>query len=398
MDNQRIFLYFALFLVLYLLWTAWEQEKVVPQIEEQIIHQEYPESDKPQGDVPVPAEASPTDRPPQTANITSVAKTDYVRVKTDVFDIGISTRGADIHRAKLLTYPVSVDEPDNPLVLFSDVGKTYISQSGLVHDPVANQSIGKLAPNHHDIYQAEKKEYIMEDGQDELAVPFIWKGENGLIVTKTLTFKRNSFLVHIDYEISNQGQQDWVGRQYRQLRHSYVSGEQSWLRLPTYTGAAYYDDKKYEKISFEDMIDEPLNKEIAGGWVAMLQHYFFSSWLAKDFEINDYYSNVVEEAVGNDYIIGMRSQAIRIPSGSQAQLQNRLYLGPKLQKRIEKINPGLELTTDYGMFTPLCKPLFWLLDFIYQYVHNWGVAIILVTLLIKLVFYRFCCEVSIGVP
>ncbi|MEM8844383.1 MAG: membrane protein insertase YidC, partial [Pseudomonadota bacterium] len=135
MDNQRLFLYIALLLVLYLLWTSWQQENVVPQVEQEIIQQEYPNADTLQGDIPVPTEASPIDKPPQATNLTNVTKTEYVRVVTDVFDIGISTRGADIHRAKLLTYPVSIQEPDNPLVLFSDVGRTYISQSGLVHDP-----------------------------------------------------------------------------------------------------------------------------------------------------------------------------------------------------------------------------------------------------------------------
>ena len=388
MDNQRLFLYIALFLVLYLLWTSWQQENVVPEAEQAAIQEQYPDADAVDGDVPVPSEASSMDKPPSVQSLSNVSKTEYVRVVTDVFDIAISTRGADIHRAKLITYPVSIDQPDNPLVLFNDTGRTYISQSGLIHDPVANKSTAKLAPNHHDVYQSEQNEYRLEEGQDELVVPLTWQGDNGLTVTKTLRFKRNSFLVHIDYTLDNQGQQDWVGRQYRQLRHSYVSGERSWLRLPTYTGAAYYDDKKYERISFDDMADEPLNKQIAGGWVAMLQHYFFSSWLAKDFEINDYYTNIVEETVGNDYIIGMRSEPIRVAAGSQAEFQNRLYLGPKLQKRIEKINPGLELTTDYGIFTPLCKPLFWLLDFIYQWVHNWGFAIIILTLLIKLAFYR----------
>ena len=388
MDNQRLFLYIALFLVLYLLWTSWQQENSEPQIEQAITQQEPPDENTVDGDVPIPSEVSPIDKLPSTQAISNVAKTEYVRVITDVLDLRISTRGADIHHAKLLDYPIRVDEPGNPLVLFNDTGRTYISQSGLIHDPVANQSTAKFAPNHHDLFQSEQSEYRLKDGQDELVVPFTWRGENGLLVNKTLRFNRNSYLVHIDYTLDNQGLQDWIGRQYRQLRHAYVSGDRSWLRLPTYTGAAYYDDKKYEKISFDDMIDDPLNKQIAGGWVAMLQHYFFSAWLAKDSEINDYYTNIVEKAVGNDYIIGMRSEAISVPAGSQAQFQNRLYLGPKLQKSIEKINPGLELTTDYGMFTPLAKPLFWLLDLIYQWVHNWGWAIIILTLLIKLAFYR----------
>ena len=192
----------------------------------------------------------------------------------------------------------------------------------------------------------------------------------------------------LDYKIENNGNQTWTGSQYKQLRHSYVDGERGFLRLPTYTGAAYYDTK-YEKLSFDDIYEQPLElAEVPSGWVAMLQHYFFSAWLTEEYETNSFYSKYVEKEVGNDYIIGIQSQAINVQPQESVTFTNRLYIGPKLQKQIEKIQPGLELTTDYGMFTPLCKPLFWILDLIHTWVKNWGLAIILVTLLIKLVFYR----------
>ena len=388
MENQRFFLYVSLLLVLYLLWNSWTRENVPPQEVQSIEQQEATASTNVTSkDIPQAAQSSsPSKLSAPTAEVITQAN-NYVIVETDVFKIFINTRGADIHRAELLTYPENLEQPDIPLVLLDDLSKTYISQSGLLHDRISNVNVSKLAPNHHDEFQSQQTKYVLGEGQDELVVPFQWRGENNVLVTKTFTFKRNKFLIDVAFQIDNQGQQDWVGRQYRQLRHSYVSGERSWLRLPTYTGSAYYDEK-YEKLSFDDMLDDPLNKEVKGGWTAMLQHYFFSAWLADEFEVNDFYTNVVDNPVGSDYIIGLRSEPARVSANSSAEFKSRFYVGPKLQKQIEQIQPSLELTTDYGMFTPLCKPLFWVLDFVHQGVKNWGWSIIIVTLLIKLVFYR----------
>ena len=388
MDNQRFFLYISLLMVSYLLWSSWSRENA-PVAEATPTEQTASQAAK-NIDNDVPQSVSTTTNPAKidpTATNKTETQNEYVVVETDVFTLHINTRGADIHHAELKTYPVDNEHKDEPLVLLENESKTYIAQSGLLHDRVANIDVGPLAPNHHNIYSAENKKYVLSDGRDELIVPFTWRSDNNVLVTKTYRFKRNKFLIEVDYTINNQSQNAWTGRQYRQLRHSYVSGERSLLRLPTYTGGAYYDNK-YEKISFDDMRENPLEKEITGGWAAMLQHYFFSAWLAEEFETNYYYTNVVKNAVGSDYIIGLRSEPLSIAPGASAQFKSRLYTGPKLQKRIEQIQPGLELTTDYGIFTPLCKPLFWILDFIHQYVGNWGWSIILVTLLIKLAFYR----------
>ena len=386
MENQRFILYVGLALVLYLIWNAWQREHLVPVQQSEPAQALQTEQEEVwQDDIPKPVGEPLVTKSEKIATKPLESKT--IHIETDVFAIEIDARGADIHQAKLLSYPVSIDDPDTPLVLLDDKSKTYISQSGLVHEKVGNSDISILAPNHHHIYSTENTRYVLADGQDELVVPFTWSGPNNVVVTKMYTFNRSSFLIKVEYKIENNGQQIWSGSQYKQLRHSYVQGERSWLRLPTYTGSAYYDGK-YEKLSFDDMVKEPLSKEVSGGWVAMLQHYFFSAWLAEDYETNKFYSKFVNQDVGSDYIIGIQSQPVRVHPGESATFSNKLYIGPKLQKQIEEIKPGLELTTDYGMFTPLAKPLFWLLDFINQGVNNWGVSIILVTLLIKLAFYK----------
>ena len=387
MDNQRLLLYVGLALVLYLIWNAWQREQLAsmePVIPEQTVSSPAPENL--QNDIPLPTGLAAVDKKENTLRDTTENKSQRVLVDTDVYSLEINTRGADIHRVKLLTYPVSIDQPDQPLVLLDDRATTYISQSGLVHEQTATNA-GNLAPNHHHVYEVDGTRFSLAEGHDVLTIPFVWRGPNNVVVTKTYTFNRGSFLINVDYQIDNNGKQTWTGSQYKQLRHSYVDGERSWLRLPTYTGTAYYDTK-YEKLSFDEIYKEPLKLEVSGGWVAMLQHYFFSAWLTEEYETNSFYTKHVEKEVGNDYIIGIQSQPVNIHPKENATFSNRLYIGPKLQKKIEKIQPGLELTTDYGIFTPLCKPLFWLLDFIHTWVKNWGVAIILVTLLIKLVFYR----------
>ncbi len=387
MENQRFFLYISLLLVLYLLWNSWAKENPPPPVAQTSEQLSTAATDNIGKDVPQAAESTLPSKLSTPASEVVTERNEYIVVETDVFKLHINTRGADIHRAELRTYPENLEQPDIPLVLLEDVAKTYISQSGLLHDRITNVNVSELAPNHHDVFHSPQSTYVLAEGQDELTVPFQWTGKNNVTVTKTFTFKRDNFLIEVAFNVDNQGQQDWIGRQYRQLRHSYVSGERSWLRLPTYTGAAYYDSK-YEKLSFDDMLKEPVNKEVKGGWAAMLQHYFFSAWLAEDFETNDFYTNVVENPVGSDYIIGLRSEPARVSPNENTEFKSRLYIGPKLQKQIELIQPSLELTTDYGMFTPLCKPLFWALDFVYQGVKNWGWSIIIVTLLIKLVFYR----------
>ncbi len=395
MENQRFFLYASLIVVLYLLWSSWQQY-TVPAAVEISTQQPALEADSnlssgptaAQQDVPLAIDSSAL-QPKQATETqaTRAVQNEYITVSTDVFEIAINTRGGDIHRAQLINYPQQLDTPDQALILLDDVKKTYITQSGLVHDPVTNKDVRALAPTHYNLYQAPQSQYVMSDGEDELLVPLTWQNEQGIQVSKQFRFKRGEYLINVDYTLTNNSNDDWQGRQYRQLRHSYVNGERNLLSLPTYTGAAYYNEK-YEKLSFDKMRKEPLEELVSGGWTAMLQHYFFSAWLAQEFEKNDFYSRIVQNVVGNDYIIGMRSEPARIGLGESYTFQNRLFVGPKLQKTIEQIQPGLELTTDYGMFTPLCKPLFWLLDFINKGVHNWGLAIILVTLLIKLVFYR----------
>jgi YidC/Oxa1 family membrane protein insertase len=393
MDNQRLLLYLSLVFVLFLIWQAW-QEQYAPksppstQTQTKSMHEstaeQIPAEPSSKADVPQTAESLPA-----TSKPSEQISGDRVRIVTDKLDLDISTQGGNILRSDLLTYPVSRRDPDIPFRLLDDQDNLYVAQSGLLHDKIPGQATDPLtlAPSHHAIFTTEKNEFRMGEHEQELQVPFVWRGSNGVIVKKIFTFHRDSFLIDIDHIVINEGEKDWIGRQYRQLRHGPINEEDQPHFIYTYTGSAYYDGK-YEKLAFDDMADEPLKKEISGGWAAMLQHYFVSAWIPEKDERNQYYSKVVSVNTSPGYIIGLRSEPLRIAPGETLAFESQLYIGPKLQNDLGNISEGLELVTDFGIFTVISKPLFWLLDYINSWLGNWGWSIIVLTLLIKLVFYK----------
>lgn len=403
MENQRFFLYIALAFLLYIIWLTWQQEHApapttqqgasqgesqVADINENgvVASNNYDNS----ADLPdaLDATASTTASAPQenTANVTQ-NKSQKIHVRTDVLDVIIDTRGGDIRQVDLPTYPVSLEKQDEAFRLLHSNNRTYIAQSGLRHDKVNGQAVAGVAPTHHEIYRAQQNEYLLNDGQDELNVTLQWDGKNGIKVEKIYTFYRDSFVFDIKHRVTNNGNNTWIGRQYQQLRHSPISESRSWLRLPTYTGTAYFDGA-YHKHNFDDIEDDPINLQVEGGWIAVLQHYFVSAWVPQGEEENRFYSKTVNAGGEQQLLIGMLSNAKTVAPNSSAEFDRRLYTGPKIQDEMKKIAKGLDLSVDYGMFSIISKPLFWLLKWFYNLVGNWGVAIILVTMVIKLIFYK----------
>ncbi len=393
MDNQRFFLYIALAFVLYMIWLTWQKEHAPPPIAEQT----YEQTESVNNDTITKSE----DLPDITESVTisqteaeitqpkkALAESQQVHVRTDVLDVIIDTRGGDIRQLDLPTYPVSLEKRDQPFRLLHSDSRTYIAQSGLRHDKINDKQVASsLAPTHHDIYSAEDTDYELRDGEDSLEVKLTWAGDKNIRVEKIFTFHRNSFVFDVTHRVINQGTSTWVGRQYQQLRHSPIPENRSWLRLPTYTGTAYYDGA-YHKHSFNDVEEKPINMNVKDGWVAMLQHYFVSAWVPDAEEENRFYSKKVKIAGEEQFLIGMLSPATTIPPNSSAEFSRRLYAGPKLQHKMEQVAKGLDLSVDYGMFSVLSKPLFWLLEWFHKLTGNWGIAIILVTVVVKLLFYK----------
>ena len=398
MENQRFFLYIALAFLLYIIWLTWQQEQLPPPVAQQddngsLIENPGGESnatnydnadDLPDAlDAPQSVQNAVEDNKTQEQN-----RSKKIQVHTDVLKVIIDTRGGDIRQVDLPTYPVSLEKQDEAFRLMRNDARTYIAQSGLRHDKVSGQNIQGVAPTHHEIYTAEQSQYQLRDDQDELEVKLVWRGAKGITVEKIYTFKRAEFVFDVVHRVINNGNSTWVGRQYQQLRHSPVPENRSWLRLPTYTGTAYFDGA-YHKHSFDKVGDEPISMQVEGGWIAVLQHYFVSAWIPDETEDNRFYSKEVKAANEKQFLIGMLSEAKNVAPNTSVDFTRRLYTGPKIQEDMKNIAKGLDLSVDYGMFSILSKPLFWLLQWFHKLVGNWGWSIILVTVVIKARFLSF---------
>ena len=389
MENQRTLLYISLAMILFLLWSSWQQDYGPQPVPTQ--SSEVASSDSSDIITDVPGAAKPNainDMPvadtkgmPSMSAIPEKASQQRIHVQTDKLKVEIDNRGGDIKVVKLLDYPQSIDSPDEPFLLMGGQGDKYaIAQSGLV-------SAASKAPSHHAVYRFEQSDYQMKDGQDELTVNLYWQSELGDRVVKSLTFKRGSYLIDVSHKVTPV--QDWNGSQYSQLIKAEPQSKDNQF-IYTYTGGVIYNDEiKYEKVEFSDMASKSLDidssKTFKAGWAAMIEHYFLASWVPETEENNFYYANQTGE---NRYLLGLRSSAQTIKAGQTAEFNRKLVVGPKLQHQLEEIAPGLELTVDYGFLTIIAKPLFWLLEFYFDFFGNWGWAIIFLTITVKLIFYK----------
>jgi YidC/Oxa1 family membrane protein insertase len=391
MDNARLFLFAALVFVGMLLWQQWQADYGPQPVASSNAQLDGSTAGVDTGqqavvdDLPDLAEAVSNGgsqiSDSTTAGTASSADTQQlVLVDTDVIQLLIDTRGGVIRSLKLKKYPTSLEQPDDWLELVhSDSDSLHILQSGL-------RNKQSTAPTHHSLYRVDQTEYRLEVGQEELVVPLYWS-QDGIEVVKSYHFRPGDYLVDLKHKVSNQSQQDWQGSEYRQIQRSRPL-ETSRL-LYTYTGSVYYNEvAKYEKVDFDDMEDAQLKLESTGGWIAMIQHYFLSAWIPQQEETNLVYSIANTRRSPFTYTIGLRSGNKVAAAGTNVEFNSQLFVGPKLVNRLEEISPGLDLTVDYGVLTFLSKPLYWLLAWYHGFVGNWGVAIILLTLTIKTVFYK----------
>ena len=387
MDNQRLFLFVALSFVLLLLWQSWmEDYGPAPQAEAPVVEGQpaasaagVPASPADTADIPgAPAEMASMDRALPDTDV--LKKGQFIDVETDLFHIKIDATGGDLRQADLLRYKATTEPDSPPFRLLNDsLPNLFVIQSGL------RASVG-TEPTHHVVYTPEQTSYRMADAEDELQVSMLWRSPEGVEVVKRYIFHRGSYAVDLQHEVRNNSAAEWQGRQYRQLQRTQVAetGQSSFIY--TYMGGVIYSpEEKYEKIKFEDMLDENLDRSITDGWAAMLQHYFLGALIPVGDETDHYYTNTLSNA---RYVIGMISPNRVVAPGSSALYETRIFIGPKLQDEMKQVAPGLELTVDYGLLTVLAQPLFWLLKTLHGLLGNWGWAIVCVTILIKLAFYK----------
>ena len=381
MDNIRLYLMLALAFTGMLLWQAWQQDygQVAPAATTATTGEQPTDmaGEVPQP-IPVSADRPATAVPAMSGEQTPAAQT--IEVLTDTLRLKIDTRGGTIVEADLQDYPVSLDEPDKKFVLLSTEGDFFIAQSGLL------SQASERAPTHQAVFTSAQTHYEMAPGADSLVVDLNWSGPHGEQVTKRYRFTRGSHLVHLEQIVSNQGDQPLTVGEYRQLQRTEPEKHGQTAMMYTYTGGAIYSpEDKYQKYKFEQLAEGKLNRDVTGGWVAMIQHYFVAAIIPP----SDERMHFEGQRVGNArYLIRAKSPNVVVAPGASHTFGGSLWLGPKLQDQLAKIAPGLDLTVDYGWLAFLAQPMWWILEWIHDFVGNWGWTIIIFTILIKLVFFK----------
>ena len=384
MDIQRSILLVGLAVVSYLLVLQWNQDYGQAPLPAASSATQSTTSPLPEltasnnDDVPTASQ----DEAQAPAADAPAASQSLIRVQTDVLDLAIDPRGGDIVQLTLPQYPRRQDRPDVPFQLFDNGNeRVYLAQSGLTgsNGPDARSSGRPL-------YHSATQHYQLSDDQQQLVVDLQFS-EAGVDYTKRFTLQRGQYDLKVSYLINNQSEQPWVGNMFAQLKRD-GSGDPSSTTATgtaTYLGAALWTaDEPYKKVCMGDMDDKQLRQTVAGGWVAWLQHYFVTAWIpAADS------NNVVQtrkDSQGN-YIVGFTGPSLNVPAGAQAETSAVLYAGPKIQSELKTLSPGLELTVDYGFLWFIAQPIFWLLEQIHKLLGNWGWSIIMLTVIIKLIFF-----------
>ncbi|WP_266157300.1 membrane protein insertase YidC [Dyella silvatica] len=402
MNQTRTFLIFALLAVAYLLFMAWEKD-YAPHPAPSSVAAASSAAAVPTADGSVPGATAGAAAVVPAAGVapttdTASATAQLITISTDVLRLTVDTRGGSVVRSELLSYPSeprTKKQPDPaPVRLLDDERVHYfVAQSGLTTVQAANTP---SAPTHLSIFQSAQSSYQLVDGQNELKVDLTWQDASGLKVIKTFTLKRGSYVIDLAQRIDNGASATWTGNAYEQMQRVAPAGTKSWWQnfsdpaSHSFFGAAWYSPQdKFESLPFTDFQKKPLNRPITGGWAAMLQHYFFVAWIPSAQDATTYTTSEINPDTAQPiYLIRTLGPSISVAAGQSASSSSRLYIGPKLQGTLDLVAPGLELSTNYGWLTVVAQPLHWLLSKLHAISGNWGVAIILLVLLLKAALWK----------
>ena len=376
MDTQRLILILIFCFSTFMLIQAWQRESRgpgSPPVEGEVAKSKSSTDATPKPTVKLELPTAPGSLTPTQGK---AKVSDLVHVTTDVLAVDIDTVGATIVRAELLRHRATEDTTKNFVLLGPK--HSYSAQSGL---------IGEGLPNHHSRFEAAAQKYTLRDGENRLEVRLEAHGSGGIVVRKTLIFERSSYLVTIRQEIQNSNSRVVEPYGYYQLVRDDKPPEGTSRMVPSFTGAAIYDHKdKYKKVSFEDIAKgkTPYSKSAEDGWIGIVQHYFLGAWVVPQKVMREFFTKRLAD---NLYAVGLIIPFNKVEPGASVTQSVELYLGPQDQNKLRSIAEGLDLTVDYGWLTVIAVPIFWVLKTIHAGVGNWGVAIILLTVLIKSLFY-----------
>ena len=389
MDTQRLILLFIFGFSVLMLWEAWQKEtrpKPAPSAPtaQQGVPTPQPAPTTGTATVP-PVAATGKAAPTSSATVPGAAgapvKGETVKVRTDLFVAEIDTLGGTLKRLELLKHKDSAD-PSKNFVLFGPEHQ-YEAQSGLT---------GEAGPNHRSLWRTQALENILEAGKETVEVRLSAPGRDGLAVDKIYTFRRDSYVIDVAMEVRNQGSAPVVPYAYFQLTHdgkpaadantlAQSFGAQSFIGFAVYTA-----EKAFQKVHPSDIDKGKVDAvtKADNGWLALVQHYFVSAWLVPDKTLREYAFEKRQDAV---YVGRALVPLPAVAPGATAKAAVSLYAGPQEQQRLKAAAPGLDLVVDYGWLTIIAWPLFWLLQKFHELAGNWGVAIILLTVLLKLIFF-----------
>ena len=376
MDTKRLIVFIVLSFGLLFVWQEYFAPKPQPKPVAAAV--------QPDG-TPAPATARPADSPATG----KLASAQTITVTTDLVKAQINTAGGDIRSLELLTQG-AIDNPDKPFMLMTEQGgRTYVAQSGLLSSDAS-------LPTHKTLYAADKTAYTLSPDQNTLTVTLAAAPVNGVEVKKIFTFKRDSYVIDVRYDIINHSDKPVDATAYYRLLRDGKAPEGESSMAHTFTGPAVYTEAgKFQKVSFEDLAKGKGDyvRQADNGWVAMVQHYFVSAWILKTNDGKSVCSSAeacqfeLKPAAGDLYSAGVLVKLPVVAAGQQYSIDMPLYAGPEDTRRMATVAPGLVLTKDYGWVTIIATPLFWLLDKLYGLVHNWGWAIVLLTVAIKAIFF-----------
>ena len=384
-DIRRTILWVIFGFSMVLLWDQWQihnghKPTFFPQPAPPAAKAQAPEASSPSS-VPSPSGllAATPSQVPSTA-VTQAAR-QRVDIKTDVLQLSFDTEGGSLVRSVFTKY-ADLKATDKGFVLFDESkDRVYLAQTGLIGIP------GTSLPNHKTPMTLVSTEREFKPGQDTLELRFESPEVGGLKLVKSYLIKRAAYDLTVRHEIVNTGSVPVAAQLYLQLVRDGNKPEGESAFYSTFTGPAVYTDaKKYQKVEFSDIEKNKIEaeKQANNGYVAMVQHYFASAWLLATGVQRDIFLRKVDN---NLYSVGMIAAAETLAAGASKTLEARLFIGPQEEKTLEAIAPGLELVKDYGWFTILAKPLYWLLYELHRVINNWGWAIVALVLLIKMAFY-----------
>src|SRR3990167_5439963 len=376
MDTPRVIMYAVLGLLVYFIIQQWQKD-FPPQPQEEITYTQTNNQGLPDIEKKPKNAATEAILPKQEM----FSQTSLVEVKTDVLKLKIDLNQGEIVEASLNKYPISLNDSAPIEILSKNINRQFVAKSQLV-------SMGDTGLNVDDFnFQTADKSYQLEKNKENLTIDLVGTNKNGIRVVKSYNLKRGSYLIEISYKIFNESAKAWKGYLNTQIVQSSPPESQGGLfQIGTYSGPSYSDPlvHKFKKYPFQSMEKNNLNIKTKGGWIAMQQHYFLVSFIPQEAQKNTLYTR----AMNDTYTIGTLGQPIIVEPQETHTAEARLYIGPELTHILKNIAPSLDMTVDYGLLWFISSALFSVMKLIDAFVGNWGFTIILVTLLIKLCFYR----------